>query len=201
MTLEELIKDIDMHLPGNRFDSQAKTMWINEIEGKIFDEIEAPAIRAGSREIRNVYNNGSDTWEYTKGSRPVKLEERSDEEESSDTGSSDDTADTDDTSDGSDKPKADPCYCLEAIDPLNMHHCCGGRNRQVLELIPYRYPEDKDRKLICPDRFCDVYVHYVLSKMHAADSETADYNNEVLLYDASYKDYAAWSIRNFKRVL
>lgn len=145
MTLDELIKDIDMHLPGNRFDNHAKTMWINEIEGKIYDEIIAPAKK--NTEIKKS-------------------------------------------------------SIIDEIDPLNMCACsCGRQNSAADEITPYRYPENAATKLLCQDRFCDVYIHYVLAKMHAADSEIDEYNNEVLLYEASYQDFAAWHIRHHRRNL
>lgn len=157
MTLDQLIRDIDMHLPGNRFDNDVKTMWINEVEGKLYDELCKPAISTQPENVEEI--TGSET-------------------------------------------AAD--YVVQ-IDPLNQNTCVCEDNvvpeSKSLEMKPYIYAEDSDAVLICPDRFCDVYVHYVLAKMHAADSEIDEYNNEVLLYDASYKDYAAWHIRNFRREL
>lgn len=175
MTLDELLKDIDMHLPGNRFDNEAKTMWINEIEGKIFDELEKKTLNGYSKDIVFI-KRGEKGWQQDdkKEKDPVALE-------------------TEDTTHD---------YVKE-IDPLNLICRCNGfinaASQINYELIPYIYPQDANTKLICPDRFADVYVHYVLAKMHAADSEINEYNNEVLLYDASYNDYAAWHIRNFRR--
>ena len=37
MTLDKLIKTIDIYLPGNRFDNEMKIMLLNEIEVKVFD--------------------------------------------------------------------------------------------------------------------------------------------------------------------
>lgn len=156
MTLEELIKIVDIHLPGNRFDNQMKTTWINEIEGKIYEEI-----------ISKTYLEQE------------KMTAKEDE-------------------DSAEEPQID--YAFE-IDPLNQRCCkCECKKKpKLLELKPYVYAADKERHLLVQDRFCDVYIHYVLAKMHQADSEIDNYNNEVLLFDASYKDYASWSLRNFKR--
>lgn len=197
MTLNELIKDIDMHLPGNRFDNNAKTMWINEVEGKIFEEIESRTLSKQGSDINFARRNGAGEW-VTDVKTINKLH---DSEEDAD---NDTEAETDsDTSalDTESKTVSDNSYACE-MDPLNLMGCCGcidAASQVRYELIPYKYPQDKDIRLICPDRFADVYVHYVLAKMHAADSEINEYNNEVLLFDASYKDYAAWHIRNFRR--
>ena len=184
MTLDQLIKNIDMHLPGNRFDNQAKTMWVNEVEGKIFEEIVKPTLNVGGTELRKVRKIG-DHWYYK-----TEIVNRSPEE----------LKDTDADSTGNEKNIIDAYVAV--IDPLDMMPCCcsgSRRNTACLEMEPYSYPEDAERQLIAQDRFCDVYVHYVLAKMHAADSEIDEYNNEVLLYEASYSDYAAWHIRNFRR--
>lgn len=193
MTIDELIKDIDMHLPGNRFDNAAKTMWINEVEGKIFDEIEKPALSAEGVEMRCVRKQAG-KWVYvTKKINELPEPEATDQ----------DNTDTESTDTEQEDNPGITEQDVRAIDPLNTCcYCCDlcdRRDSGVYELVPYHYPEDATAEVICPNRFCDVYVHYVLAKMHAADSETDEYNNEVLLYDASYKDYAAWHIRNFRR--
>lgn len=198
MTLNELIKDIDMHLPGNRFDNDAKTMWINEVEGKIFEEIESRTLSKQGSDINFARRNGAGEW-VTDVKTINKLH---DSEEDADNDIEADTNSNTSASDAESEAASDNSYACE-IDPLNlMYRCCGfidAASQVRYELIPYKYPQDKDIRLICPDRFADVYVHYVLAKMHAADSEINEYNNEVLLFDASYKDYAAWHIRNFRR--
>ena len=197
MTLNELIKDIDMHLPGNRFDNDAKTMWINEVEGKIFEEIESRTLSKQGSDVAFVRRNGAGEW-VTDVKTINKLH---DTEVDTDNDTEADTDSDTSASDTESKTASDSNYACE-IDPLNLMCCCGctdAASQARYELIPYKYPQDKDIRLICPDRFADVYVHYVLAKMHAADSEINEYNNEVLLFDASYKDYAAWHIRNFRR--
>ena len=197
MTLNELIKDIDMHLPGNRFNNDAKTMWINEVEGKIFEEIESRTLSKQGSDINFARRNGAGEW-VTDVKTINKLHNP---EEDADNGTETSTDGDTPASDTENKVAPDNSYACE-IDPLNLMCCCGcidAASQVRYELIPYKYPQDKDIRLICPDRFADVYVHYVLAKMHAADSEINEYNNEVLLFDASYKDYAAWHIRNFRR--
>lgn len=187
MTLDELIKMIDVHLPGNRFDNDMKTMWLNEIEGKVFDEIEKPTFKPFGNELRLVKRNNKGEFEYVK-QRVNELPKEYKEE--------DDSAGTEEDNDSS----ANDTHYAREIDPLDLRRtgCCN-RQQPCYELAPYRYDLDKETRLIIPDRFQDVYVHYILAKMHQADSEIDNYNNEVLLFDASYKDYAAWHIRNFRR--
>ncbi len=63
---------------------------------------------------------------------------------------------------------------------------------------PFRmivYEEDGERELSIPDRFRDVYINYMLAKVDFFNQETERYNNDVLLYNAAWEDYAAWFIR------
>ena len=239
MTLNELIKDINMHLPGNRFDDATVTMWINEIEGKIFEEIASRTLSKQGNQVTFVRRDRNGEWltdvrtinklhdsakDADKGGMPdgknplTALDADNGSLAASDSlvngstppgdlanGSS--SGATGSTA-GSQAPANSPAAAPERnyrdeMDPLDLRsHCecfmdCASQIRY--ELIPYSHPQDDNTQLICPDRFADVYVHYVLAKMHAADSEINEYNNEVLLFNASYEDYAAWHIRNFRR--
>ena len=210
MTLNELIKDIRMHLPGNRFDDTTVTMWINEIEGKIFEEIASRTLSKQGNQVTFVRRDRNGEWltdvrtinklhdsakyaDNTAGSQAAPINTTA-------AGPAIPTAPANSTAAGPAIPERN---YRDEIDPLDLRsHCecfmdCASRIRY--ELIPYSHPQDDNTQLICPDRFADVYVHYVLAKMHAADSEINEYNNEVLLFNASYEDYAAWHIRNFRR--
>ena len=61
-----------------------------------------------------------------------------------------------------------------------------------LEFIPMEYEKDQDKKLSIPDRFKDVYVNYLLSKIDYNNEETERYNNDVVMYNSAYDAYAAW---------
>jgi hypothetical protein len=230
MTLNELIKDINMHLPGNRFDDETITMWINEIEGKIFEEIASRTLSKQGNRVTFVRRDRNGEWltdvrtinklhDSTKDADKDGVPDRESPLTAldADNGSlaafgslvngSTATTSADNTA-GSQAAANSPAAApernyREEIDPLDLSsHCecfmdCASQVRY--ELIPYSHPQDDNTQLICPDRFADVYVHYVLAKMHAADSEINEYNNEVLLFNASYEDYAAWHIRNFRR--
>lgn len=64
-----------------------------------------------------------------------------------------------------------------------------------LQFIPYT-EDDTDRELVIPDRFQDVYINYIRAKVDFANQETDRYNNDAAMFDAAWKEYAAWHIRN-----
>lgn len=181
MTLNEIIKHIDKMLPGNRFDNDDKTQWINEVEGKIFEELVYPAWHvAKPAELIIWKRDGEGTWmgKLKDGTTVTDIEI---------------------------EPPSNRYGPFHGeMDPLNMgHDSCGcGCCRPLVpvgELEPYVYEINRETDLLAPSRFADVYVHYVLAKIHAADGEIDDYNNEVMMWRAAYDDYAAWHIRNFPR--
>ncbi len=57
---------------------------------------------------------------------------------------------------------------------------------------PLVYEEDQDRILSVPERFQDVYINYLLSKIDYFNEETERYNNDVTMYNAAYDSFAAW---------
>ncbi len=65
-----------------------------------------------------------------------------------------------------------------------------------IEFSGYRYETDQEKETLLPDRFTDIYLHYIRAKIEFYDEETANYNNTVAIYQASYAQYAAWYRRN-----
>ncbi len=61
-----------------------------------------------------------------------------------------------------------------------------------LEFIPMEYGVDDDRELTVPDRFQDVYINYLLSKIDFNNQETERYNNDVVMFNSSYDAFAGW---------
>lgn len=59
----------------------------------------------------------------------------------------------------------------------------------------YDYETDNEKELLVPDRFCDLYLHYLIAKIDYHDNETESYMNDVTMYQASYDAFAAWYIR------
>lgn len=64
--------------------------------------------------------------------------------------------------------------------------------------VPYRYDLDAERKLQIPDRFQDVYINYLYSKIDFHHQETERYNNDVAMFESAWQEYGAWYIRNRK---
>ncbi len=204
MTVDEAIKLVDQLNPGNRFDNDMKTLWLSEIEGQAFEELRmgddllarmAPpefAVRHRTSRLlwwRNGYHWTNDLFEKIKKAKD-KFEQDIEEKQPE----AEDTSGSEGSPDKTDEDKDCQTHYAEQIDPLNMgspipwpiYH----------ELRGYKYERDKDAQLIAPDRFSDVYVHYVIAKMHAADGEIEEYNNEVILHTASYQNFCGWYIRN-----
>ena len=67
-----------------------------------------------------------------------------------------------------------------------------------LTFTPIVYEEDGERELSIPDRFRDVYVNYMLSKVDFLNQETERYNNDVIMFNAAWEDYTSWFIRTHK---
>lgn len=61
---------------------------------------------------------------------------------------------------------------------------------------PYSEADDMERELLIPDRFRDVYLNYIRAKIDYMNQETERYNNDVTMFEASWKEYAAWHIRH-----
>lgn len=75
-------------------------------------------------------------------------------------------------------------------DVLNMSE---GNN---IELNPYNYEADGEKELLVPDRFCDLYLNYIIAKIDYHDGETDSYINDVAMYESAFDSFAAWHIRN-----
>lgn len=65
------------------------------------------------------------------------------------------------------------------------------------EFKPLLYDKDAEKKLSIPDRFQDVYINYLLSKIDYHNQETERYNNDVIMYNSAYDAYAAWFRRSY----
>ena len=61
-----------------------------------------------------------------------------------------------------------------------------------IEFEGYDYETDQEKETLLPDRFADIYLHYIRAKIELYDDETTNYNNAVAIHQASYAQYAAW---------
>lgn len=61
-----------------------------------------------------------------------------------------------------------------------------------IEFKKYVYENDAEKELMIPERFSDIYLSYILAKIDFHDEETESYNNDALMYQATYEQFAAW---------
>lgn len=65
-----------------------------------------------------------------------------------------------------------------------------------IEFTGYDYNVDNERELLVPDKFADVYVNYLHSKIDYHNAEYARYNNSVAMFEAAFSTFAAYYRRN-----
>ena len=63
----------------------------------------------------------------------------------------------------------------------------------------YDYELDQEKELQIPDRYSDVYIHYLSAQIDQANREFASYNNDVALFESAWREYAAWHIRTHRQ--
>lgn len=63
---------------------------------------------------------------------------------------------------------------------------------------PYKYDDDKDKDLLLPIQFNDVYVSYIYAKVDFTNAEIERYQADSALFDAAWSDAAAWARRQYK---
>lgn len=61
---------------------------------------------------------------------------------------------------------------------------------------PIDYDSMPDRKLYADDRFSQLYVYYLFSKIDFMDNNIAQYNNDTAMFNAEYENFCSWFIRN-----
>ncbi len=85
---------------------------------------------------------------------------------------------------------------VNEIEAQALDEVIGNAKGMEAEFVPYVYDTDTERELAIPDRFQDVYINYMLAKIDSMNQEPERYNNDVALFDAAWKGYAAWHLRN-----
>jgi hypothetical protein len=61
-----------------------------------------------------------------------------------------------------------------------------------IEFDRYDPVQDMEKDLLVPDRFADLYLHYLYAKIDFSNAEYSRYNNSVAMYNASYDAYAGY---------
>lgn len=60
----------------------------------------------------------------------------------------------------------------------------------------YVYSNDYDKELYAPERFSDVYEHYLRAKIEYSEDEIAQYNNAMMAFQSAFDYFAAYYRRN-----
>lgn len=66
----------------------------------------------------------------------------------------------------------------------------------LFQFQPFSYDGDDDTPLAVPDVYGDVYRAYLYSKIDLSLGEIDRYNNDVIMFQSAWQDYAAWYRRN-----
>lgn len=64
------------------------------------------------------------------------------------------------------------------------------------EFKPYRYDADSEQDLLAPEYYCDLYRDYLYAKIDKTLGEVDRYNNDFILFQQAWNDYAAWYRRH-----
>ena len=77
------------------------------------------------------------------------------------------------------------------VDRLN--DCEAMVQRELLltvpdEIIQYNFPDDRDKELILPRPYDELYVTYIIMKIQFDQEEYTAYNNSQLMFTAQYQD-------------
>lgn len=78
---------------------------------------------------------------------------------------------------------------VEGMVVDNILNMAEGNN---IEFEGYNYESDAEKETLLPERFTDIYIHYLKAKIEMNDDELDQYNKEVMVYQAAYDQFAAW---------
>lgn len=182
-TIQEIINRVD-EIKLNTYSENAKTTWINQVEGWVKDKI---IQTYGYFDISRI--KGQAAYDLPSGvsfsnivmaymdKYPIhKLDARSHEK----TG-----------------------YFLGADGKINIYPEPGQddttpRMRFVYKLshIPYKYPEDKDAELLVSSPYDAIYENYVYAMIDWHNREFSAYNNTMAMYNESWREFANWYKQN-----
>ncbi len=91
------------------------------------------------------------------------------------------------------KPNA---YSDESLNDF-LNDCEAMVQRELLltvpeEIIQYAWPEDREKELILPRPYDELYVVYIIMKIQFIQEEFGAYNNSKLMFEALYQDTQAY---------
>ena len=65
-----------------------------------------------------------------------------------------------------------------------------------VSVLPYDADTDKDKQLLVPAPYDDIYVKYLCAQIDFHNAEWTRYNNSMILYNTALSAYADWLNRN-----
>lgn len=72
----------------------------------------------------------------------------------------------------------------------------GTKTRTDFELW-YTAENEDGTQLLVPDRFAQMYIHFLCAQIDFLNSDIQKYNNESALYNQLFNDWCAWLNRNY----
>lgn len=85
---------------------------------------------------------------------------------------------------------------LSEVEGIVVDDILNGFEENDLEFSGYNYELDNEKELLVPDRFCDLYINYIIAKIDYYDGETESYINDATMYQAAIDNFAKWYTRN-----
>ena len=95
-------------------------------------------------------------------------------------------------------------WALKQVDELKdriMHELMAGYEQPwdgVLQ-AGYEYLPYEDGELITPSPYHKIYVYWVMAQIDLANSEYDRYNNDLMLFNAAWQEYANYVSRTYHR--
>lgn len=62
----------------------------------------------------------------------------------------------------------------------------------------YNENTPQDTVLLIPEPYSVVYLHWLAAQIDMVNQEYAKYQNDYILFNSAYRDYAAWHTRTFR---
>lgn len=182
-TIQEIINRVD-EIKLNTYSENAKTAWINQIEGWVKDKViqtygyfDVLRIKdQAAYDIPSGVTFSNIVMAYMDKYPIHKLDARSFERAGYFLGP-----------DG--KINIYPVPGQDDITP-------GLRFVYKLSHIPYKYPWDKDAELLVPSPYDAIYENYIYAMIDWHNREFAAYNNTMNMYNESWKEFANWYKQN-----
>lgn len=85
---------------------------------------------------------------------------------------------------------------LSEVEAMVVEEILNKAEGNEIEFEKYDCDTDAERELLVPDPYCDLYLHFLMSKIDFFNAEYARYNNSVTMFNSSYERFAGYYRRN-----